>query len=131
MRIIKGLNKDTSDSIKGEGVATFILNGTLEDSTGNKGTLLTEDGNEQCWSLPEGYLPIGKINLDRSQIAIFSTNNIKSEIGIVDTKCNYTTLINSSGLGFDSRYSIKGFYRILGGCERVLYFIDGFNPDRD
>ena len=130
MRLIKGINKDISDSVKPEGLTTFTLNGILDDFTGNLGTLSTEGGNSQCWNLPEGYIPMGSINLDRSQVVIFSTNGSKSEIGIVGKNCNYETVINSSGLGFNSKYSIKGFYRILGGCERVVYFIDGINPDR-
>ena len=130
MRLIKGINKDISDSVKPEGLTTFTLNGILDDFTGNLGTLSTEGGNSQCWNLPEGYIPMGSINLDRSQVVIFSTNGSKSEIGLVDKNCSYETIISSSGLGFNSDYSIKGFYRILGGCERVVYFIDGFNPDR-
>ena len=130
MRLIKGINKDISDSVKPEGLTTFTLNGNLDDFTGNLGTLSTEGGNTECWNLPEGYIPIGSINLDRNEVVIFSTNGSNSEIGIVGKNCDYETIINSSGLGFNSKYSIKGFYRILGGCERVVYFIDGFNPDR-
>jgi hypothetical protein len=130
VQLVKGLNKDITDFSNANGNITFGLNAIMENFEGNVGNIKTEPGNSECWYLPEGYQPIGFENIDRDSTIIFSTNGTKSEIGIVTGSCSYETMIRSSCLGFDKNHPIKAIFKLLKGCERTVYFIDGYNSDK-
>ena len=109
--------------------ASMIINGVIRADSNNSFSTSNEPGNISCYSLPNGYLPIGHISLNDDAIIIFSTDEADSEIGLVKD-CNYTTLINSDCLGFSTAHPIKGTFRIRNGCERNIYFVDGVNDDK-
>jgi hypothetical protein len=126
---VKGFNLDLSLPLSSQGNKTFALNSIKTDFQGNKGNESCEPGNLQAWSLPEGYLPLGDIPIDRDRRIILS-KGAKDEIGIVDSHNNYSTLVSSSLLGFDLNYPIKGVYRQLRGCEIIIYYTDNKGRDK-
>lgn len=105
-----------------ENVATFVLNGQLENLTGNQmhyqnevGTTYLDQVTGKIW---------GTVNMERGEICVFSGDG---EIGVL-TNDVYTKLYDNSELTFNSY--IRGEYRLLNGCDRIVYWNDGVNPDR-
>jgi hypothetical protein len=64
-----------------------------------------------------------------NEVCIFSTNGSNSEIGVLVDDI-YTAYINNIDFGFTYTNMIKGVFRIKNGCQRIIYFCDGLNPDR-
>jgi hypothetical protein len=123
-----GLRTDHLPIEQPQNSARFVLNAVLDS---NSGTLVyqNENGTEAQYAHTSGYKFIGSINLDKNNIVLFFTNNTNSEIGLFN-KGVYTTLINTSCLGFKQSNPIKGVFKILNGCDRVIYFNDGLNTDK-
>jgi len=128
---IKGLNKDTYEINQNDSSYTFALNAINESTKGDLTTLLNEIGNIECLDLPINSFPIGYITLDNDEVILFikDKNNTLNQIILANlNSCSITTLVNSTCLNFQNQ--IQGVYRVLGGCERVIYFVDGMNDDR-
>jgi hypothetical protein len=123
------LNKESVKIGHPEENLSFALNANIEGFEGNLFRYQTEQGNEECFDLPDGYVPIGKIYIKDNELVIFSTNNLDSEIGLVKN-CKYSTLINDRCLNFNTKYPITGQSRIRRGCDRTIYWRDYFNSDR-
>lgn len=123
---IQGLNKDSTFQTPNQ--VTFALNAIRDSHDGGKPEYQSEPGNEQVESLPTGYFLLGSIYGQDNSVYLFSTNETLSEIGKFK-EGKYTTLVNAD-LGFNRLYPITGEYRIRNGCDRVIYWNDGFNPDR-
>jgi len=121
----KGLTLDTFSSDVNEQSVTYALNAQVDDKVGNPYHYQNEIGNRLIRYI-SGTI-YGVVNMERGEQCIFSQNGLVGEIGIL-TKDNYVTKYTDSGLNFTSW--IKGEYRLLNGCDRVIYFIDGINPDR-
>jgi len=127
----KGLNLDLRELHQPEGTYRFALNATNEAENGsNIMSLSNESGNYECLNLPKGSFPIGSILLLNSEIILFLRNpTAKDSIILADLKnCTYKTLLESNCLNFQRQ--VQGVYRILNGCDRVIYFVDGLNSDR-
>ena len=128
---IKGLNKDMYQLNQGDSTYTFALNAINESMEGDFTTLINEIGNIECLNLPTNSFPIGYITLDNDEVILFikDKNNTLNQIILANlNSCSITTLVDSTCLNFQNQ--IQGVYRVLGGCERVIYFVDGMNPDR-
>ena len=128
---IKGLNKDMYQLNQGDSTYTFALNAINESMEGDFTTLINEIGNIECLDLPTNSFPIGYITLDNDEVILFikDKNNTLNQIILANlNSCSITTLVDSTCLNFQNQ--IQGVYRVLGGCERVIYFVDGMNPDR-
>lgn len=125
----KGIDKDSSLPGKSESALEFSLNATSNGFEGNKMRYQTEPGNEECFTLPDNYIVIGRIYMSDNEQVIFSTDNISSEIGIVKN-CKYTTVVNNECLNFKTTNPITGKFRIVNGCERKIYWRDSLNSDR-
>ena len=123
---IQGINKDQTFQTPNQ--VTFALNAIRDSHDGGKPEYQSEPGNELVESLPSGYILLGSIYGQDNNVYLFSTNEVLSEIGKFK-EGKYTTLVNAN-LGFNRRYPITGEYRIRNGCDRVIYWNDGFNPDR-
>lgn len=124
-----GLFTDNAPIYQPEHTLSFALNSVNETISGDKYIRSNEPGNELCITLTSGYKVIGSISMDNNESIVFSTNNTTSEIGLL-RDCKYETLISSTCLGFSDVYPIKGEYKIIRGCERVIFFNDGFNSDK-
>ncbi len=128
---IQGMSTDTREKFQPQGKARYILNGILETLQGDAPSISNDFGNTLCATLPQGYVVIGARQLDGDDFIIFSANGTSSEIGIFNpNQCTYTTTINDPCLNFYLDKRIKVEFRILKGCERIIYFTDGINPYR-
>ena len=125
----KGMLQDNNPVDQPKESYRYALNAVNETNDGNRTLLSNEKSNELCWSLPVGYLPIGQVYTVNNEVVIFSTDGIDSEIGIV-RDCIYESIVSSSCFNFTVQYQIDAIYRLRNGCERVIYFTDGYNPVR-
>lgn len=85
----------------------------------------------------EPYKIIGAIHIEAATWAIFSTNNINSEIGLFKEEAlKYSPLINNlngitgESLNFSTYNLIQGVGRTAFNCGHRLYWDDGLNPTR-
>jgi hypothetical protein len=126
----KGMVKDVNESLIPEGAYIMARNAVNNSKAGDLGILGNESANRFCAKAP--YPVIGAIHITGDRWAIFSTNDVDSEIGHFDEgSCEYTTIANDPCLGF------KRTNPILGGeakenfdCTWEVYFADDLNPDR-
>ena len=125
-----GLNKDLVNYQVNATSWTHAKNLTIQSNLGDLTTLVTEMANKLCVTLP--YDLIGAIPLDGAQWAVFCTDNVNSEIGIVDTdNCTYTKFSNTPCLNFNKASLITGAARRNFECGFNVYWSDGGrNPDR-
>jgi hypothetical protein len=125
----KGMIQDVNSDDQPKESYRYALNAVNETNEGNRMMLSNEKGNEECYTLTNGYFRIGKVYTKDNEIVIFSTDGTNSEIGIV-RNCEYTSIVNSQCLGFSLEYQIDATYRLRRGCETVIYFTDGLNSVR-
>lgn len=123
-----GLHKDNSHIDTPKGTYQYALNAVNETEVGDLFFLSNEESNEACGTLPNGYRPIGKVYIGNNKTLIFSVSadNLVSEIGVVDSDCNYVTHVNGD-LGFKITHQIDATYRLRRGCETTVYWVDGKN----
>ena len=135
--LLKGMVKDTDDSYTPEGSWFHLRNGTPYSRDGNLGAISNESSNLLCQVL--AYTMHGAIHLYKDVWAIFSTDDVNSEIGIFEEGvCKYTKLKNCDGidmnvvncLNFKTSHLIKGVSKENFDCSFSVYFADGLNPDR-
>ena len=125
----KGMVKDYNETFVGEGLWTHARNAVNNSHDGQIGVLGNEPANMLCAQLP--YTLIGSIHLNDDQWAIYTTDDINSEIGIFDeSECSYKKVVNDPGLNFNRANLITGTYRKRYDCERLVYWDDGINPTR-
>jgi len=125
----KGMVKDFNETFVGEGLWTHARNSVNNSHDGQVGVLGNEPANLHCVTLP--YDLIGCIHLVDDEWAVFTTDDVNSEIGIYDeSKCSYTKAVNDPCLGFKRSHLITGASRKRFDCTRPVYWADGLNPDR-
>ena len=125
----KGMNKDSNDTYLGEGLWTHARNAVNNNHEGQVGVIGNEPGNLKCIDLP--YTLIGAIHLAEDNWALFTTNDVDSEIGLFDeSQCLYTTVVNDRCLNFNRKNLISGAYRYRYDCQTLIYWEDGRNPTR-
>jgi len=131
----KGINKDSSKLNQPKGTYRFALN-AVNNSEGKEFIISNEESNKACINLPSGYTPLGEVSISNDEKVLFLVNpstNI-SMIGIVDSKCNFTKVIDDANakdkykLNFKITNQIKAVYRLRQGCGRTVYWVDGQNP---
>lgn len=133
---VKGLHTDYTPKDQPKDTYRFALNAVDETLEGDSSSLINDESNEICAELPTGYQIIGKcyISNDRTALFLCDETNRFGEIGILDSYCKYTTIVNDSAqidrLGFRIDNQIDATYRLRRGCEDVVYFVDGNNDDR-
>ena len=125
----KGMVKDSNDTYIGEGVWSHARNLVNNSHDGQTGVVGNEPSNILCVNLP--YTLIGCIPLIDNEWAIFTTNDIDSEIGVFnELMCTYERLVNSKCLGFNRKHLITGASRRTFDCSVKFYWADGNNVDR-
>ena len=126
----KGMVKDPNETYIGEGVWTHARNLVNNSHDGQIGVVGNEPSNKFCVYLD--FTLIGCIPLADNRWALFSTDNITSEIGIFDEPtCTYTKLVTTSTcLNFNTKHLITGASRRTFDCSEKVYWSDGNNPDR-
>lgn len=121
-----GINKD--QTFQNENQLNFVLNGIKDSSDGGKRQYRSEPGNELSAYLPSNHRLIGWIYGSDNEIYLFSTSNNQDAIGVFK-KGKYSGLATLDCLNFSQNHIITGEFRIRNGCERILYWSDGYNPD--
>lgn len=128
---IKGLNKDSYELNQDVSSYSFALNGINESDKGDFSALSVEIGNVECLNLPVGCFPIGNILLNNNETILFIKNkeNTINQIVLANlNQCSTKTIVNSTCLDFQNQ--VQGVFRVLNGCDRIIYFVDGYNSDR-
>ena len=137
--LVKGMTKDNDDSYTPEGAWFHARNAMNNSRDGNLGTLSNEPANLKCLTPLLKYTVNGTIHLQKDLWAIFSTDDVHSEIGVFDEGlCQYEPIKNSAGvnmnpvncLGFKTTNLIKGVSKENFDCTFQVYFADTLNPDR-
>lgn len=125
----KGMIKDLDDSYVGEGLWTHARNAVNNSHLGEMGVLGNEQSNELCITAP--YDIIGVLDITPGEWLIMSTNDVDSEIGILqEATCKYVKLVNNRCLGFKKTNLITGAVKSNYDCTYSAYWADGLNPDR-
>jgi hypothetical protein len=125
----KGMVKDYNETFVGEGLYTHARNAVNNSHDGQVGVIGNEPANLYCATLP--YTLIGTVHLGDDQWAVFTTDDLNSEIGIFDeSACSYTKIINDPCLNFKRTNLITGVSRSRFDCDTLLYWDDGLNPTR-
>lgn len=125
----KGMVKDINETFVGEGLWTHARNLVNNTHDGQTGVVGNEPANLHCVTLP--YSLIGAIYINDNQWALFTTDDVNSEIGIFDElNCTYTKIVNDPCLAFKKTSLVTGVSRNRFDCETVLYWDDGINPSR-
>lgn len=137
-KLTKGLVLDTFHTDVDNTVATYALNAQLEDQEGNHFHYGSEVGTTFIKNIPDNHVVIGHVNMERNETVLFTTDGTNSTIGILsrndDMSYNYEIKVDDSKqekkLNFKKNTYIRGVYRLLNGCDKVIYFVDGINKDR-
>lgn len=125
----KGMIKDFNDTFVGEGLYIHARNAVDSSHDGQLGVIGNESSNLFCVQFP--YTVIGYVRITGGRWAIFTTNDVNSEIGIFDEfACTYTTIVNDPCLNFKKSNLITGVSRERFDCKVLLYWDDGLNPTR-
>ena len=126
---VKGMVMDVNESFQTPGTWVHARNAVNNSTEGDFGTLENEASNKFCAEIP--YTVIGAVHLYDDKWAIYSTDNIDSEIGLFDeSQCSYSTIVNDKVLFFDKNHLIKGASKENYDCTWQLYWDDGKNPSR-
>jgi len=126
---IKGMNKDVNATFLPKQSWFHARNAYNNSADGDAGTLGNEPANLRCVDIP--YSIIGAIYKQGDQWYIFSTDDVSSEIGILDdSKCEYKTLINDPCLNFKRTHLITGASKENYDCTWQVYWDDNLNPSR-
>ncbi|NBU81732.1 MAG: hypothetical protein EBS55_08815, partial [Flavobacteriaceae bacterium] len=125
----KGMSKDPNESYIGEGIWTHARNLVNNSHDGQVGVVGNEPSNKFCVDLP--YTLIGCIASADNEWILFTTDNVNSEIGILnESECKYEKLVNDPCLNFNTKHLITGAARRTYDCSVKVYWADGNNPDR-
>jgi hypothetical protein len=126
---LKGMNKDVNASFQPKQTWFHAINAYNNSADGDAGVIGNEPANLQCAEIP--YPIIGTIYKQGDQWYIFSTDDVSSEIGLLDdSKCEYTTIINDPCLNFNRKHLISGAAKENYDCTWQVYWDDNSNPSR-
>ena len=125
----KGMIKDSDASYMSKQNWNHARNAINNSIDGDVGVIGNEPANLECVTIP--YTIIGGIHLYGDVWAIFSTDNINSEIGrFDDSRCEYETIVNDGCLNFSTDHLITGVSKENYDCQWVVYWDDALNPSR-
>lgn len=142
----KSLNRDVNDFHLPKNDWTRARNAINNSITGDLGKLGNEPANLLCISAP--YPIIGFIHIIEDKWAVYSTDNVNSEIGLfIESNCGngvtqpdcinplnpqpaYQKIVNDPCLKFSQDNLIIGVSRATSTCTYNLYWDDGLNPSR-
>ncbi len=125
----KGMIKDSDASYMSKQNWNHARNAINNSIDGDVGVIGNEPANLQCVTIP--YKIIGGIHLYGDIWAIFSTDNINSEIGrFDDSRCEYKPIVNDGCLNFSTDHLIVGVSKENYDCQWLVYWDDALNPSR-
>lgn len=138
-KFIKGLFRSSSYEDQPKDSYSFALNAVSETDQADNNKRSNEESNDIDTFITPGFIPIGKeyINNDRVIIFSVSADDSVSEIGIFFQRLSkYVAHVNDSSslpkdkLNFKVQNQIQATYRLRGGCEDTVYWVDGNNNSR-
>jgi len=106
----------------------FALNGIKSTVNEMRSFIGSEPGNTITSILPPNHKVIGSIYTN-NELIIFSTDNLTSQIGRLKDGV-YSVIMNDPKLNFTTSTYIVGEHRVKSGCDDLIYWSDGRNPDR-
>jgi len=125
----KGLIKDYDPTFMPEGAWYHARNLINNSITGDLGVVGNEPANFECAKAP--YTIIGSIPIFQDYFAIYSTDDVNSEIGLFhQPSCTYTPIVNDTCLAFNRQYLVIGQSKAGADCTYDLYWDDALNPSR-
>lgn len=107
-----------------KGYSRFKLNVVQDSVEGSQGVDVGEIGNQRIFSTGDPL--IGSIAISGSTTILF----VGEGTIYLEDNGKVTVLKDLPCLAFNSEYPITGTYRTIRGCERIVYWADGINPDR-
>lgn len=127
---LKGLYLDSAEIDTPPGMYRFAKNIV---ATNTLQAIENEDGFKELDEYAP-YTTIGFIPMVRS-IAVFSTDNTDSEVGVIEISADYstytyTTIYNDPELNFSTSSPIKGRYKTNLNNDRIITWIDADNIPR-
>lgn len=127
-----GMNLDSVINQAKPGQVTFAQNAQTIGFEGNMIVYQNEQGNELCYTTPQGYSVIGSHNIvEQNIIILFLVNPATgaSEIGkVID--CTYSMIINAPCLNFSIDDPIQKVVHKITNCSTEVYWTDGLNKMR-
>ena len=122
MKRIQGLNKDVHPEDQPEGTYRDARNITiLQDIQ----AVVNEEGTSGYSSIPENYTVIGHQVISNNRIVVFCVTESSSEIGVINSKGQYSTILNDPDLNFNKNYLIDSTYKL----ESVIEESQQVDPD--
>lgn len=124
------LNTDIKNYHTAHNSWDYARNAIPNSVTGDLGDLGNEPANLKCIDAP--YTVIGMIYIYEDVWAIFSTDDVDSEIGLFkQATCQYEKLVNDRCLNFNRDSLITGVSKRNADCSYSTYFADNHrNYDR-
>ncbi len=107
-----------------ENTYRYALNAVREMDGGDRSLVINERGTLPC-NIDLGGEPIGGLYISENQFVVFLASN---EIGVVKD-CAYETILRDDCLNFSPTHPVDATFRIRG-CDRIVYYTDGYNPPR-
>jgi len=118
---------DTTPDKQQPGTSPFMLNMINDAEEGAAQSKVSEPGNVYSVDLPGNI--VGEIPIDRFQKAIF-TDDGSISVFKSDTETLEVKVSALSAFGFSTDRPITGISRTVRGCETVIYWGNGYDPDR-
>ena len=125
---VKGLVTDFHPLDQPEGTWRSALNVSVSDAEFD-GNLVSEASNQFCYNVGAGKIVVGHVEMNNNSVLVCSTDTGMSYLGIA-TDCVYQEILATQCLGFDPCYPIRGVFKIINGCERIITLYDGKNTDK-
>lgn len=119
---------DTGYEHQPENTYSFALNAVNNAESGNRGSLVNEQSNYDYLDLPGNYC--GHITINRYKSVVFTDDGSITLVNTEQVNPVTTLLVNLPEFNFKTAYPVTGEYRLVRGCEDVIYWRDGINPDR-
>lgn len=127
---VKGLVTDFHPLDQPEGTWRSALNVSVSDAEFD-GNLVSEASNQFCYDLGTDKIAMGHVEMNNNSVLVcsVSTDGSTSYLGIA-TDCVYQEILATTCLGFDPCYPVRGVFKIINGCERIITLYDGKNTDK-
>lgn len=126
----KELNQGVTDYHADKSSWIFARNAIPNSKSGDVGDIGNEPAN--ILSIQAPYDIIGTIYLYDDNFAIFSTDDVDSEVGFyTESTSVYVKIVNDKCLNFNRKNLITGVAKKAFNCDWYVYFADEYrNPDR-
>jgi len=135
VQLNKGINLNRSFEEQPEGTYRYAQNAVIEEDNGQF-SLTTERGKVLQYTFnfsdeeDSGYIVIGSQEVDDNNTVLFLTNDVAGEDIIAIHNDDGVTVLLKENMGFNFNHKIDCVYRLRKGCDRTIYFTDGYNPPR-